>query len=114
MAKADIDADLLKQAEELNIEVTDNATTAALQAAIDEVLAEDAAKNRDPLDHDGDGKKGGPKAGKKAVTAKAFPYRINRDYWDDNAVRHRKGKVVEMTAEEAQDGLESGAISRVK
>lgn len=119
MAKSELDADLLAQAAELNIEVTDTATNEALKAAIDEVLAEDAGKTRDPLDHDGDGKKGGSKAAKKSGP-KAYSYRVNRDFWTanpddpDNPIRTRKGTIVEMTADEAQDGLESGAISRVK
>src|SRR5690606_30868646 len=104
--------DLLAQAAELNIEVTDNATNDALKAAIDEVLAEDADK-RDPLDHDGDGKKGGSKAAKKSGP-KTYAYRINRDFWDEEGERFRKGTVIEMTADDAQDGLESGAVSRVK
>lgn len=110
-----INPDLLKQAAELNIEVTGNATEEALQAAIDEVLAEDASsKPRDPLDHDGDGKKGGSKPKAKPAAAKTYPYCINRDFWDEHGERHRKGTIVEMTADDAQDGLESGALSRVK
>lgn len=128
MAKSDIDPELLKQAEELNIVVTDEATAEAVQAAIDEVLAEDAgaanagdtkASTPHPLDHDGDGKKGGSKPKKakaeaETPAAKTYPYRINRDFWDDSGERHRKGQIIEMTADDAQDGLESGAISRVK
>lgn len=113
MAKSELDADLLAQAAELNIEVTDTATNEALKAAIDEVLAEDAGKAGDPLDHDGDGKKGGSKVAKKSGP-KSYAYRINRDFWDENGERYRKGQIIEMTADEAQDGLESGAISRVK
>lgn len=154
---AELNPDLLEQAKELNIEVTENATNEALQAAIDEVLAEDGktpdagqsvvaalretyreviGKNafngwdafelqkridavrpggtppteparRDPLDHDGNGKKGG-------VVAKTFAYRINRDFWDEAGDRHPKGEILDLTAEDAQDGLESGALSRVK
>lgn len=106
MAKADIDADLLKQAEELNILVTDEATAEAVQAAIDATLAEDAAAEAEK-----------PKAkGKKAKedAPKSYAYRINRDFWDEDGKRHRKGLIVEMTADEAQDGLESGALARVK
>lgn len=99
---AEINADLLKQAAELNIEVTESATNEALQAAIDAVLSEDAEEAK-------------AKAKKtRAPAVKMFPYRINRDFWDEKAVRHRKGGIVEMTAEEAQDGLEAGAITRVK
>lgn len=111
---AELNPDLLKQAEELDIEVTDAATDETLKAAIDEVLAEDAGKTTDPLDHDGNGKKGGSKAKAKTPGAKTFPYRINRDFWDDAGDRHPKGEILELTAEDAQDGLESGALSRVK
>jgi hypothetical protein len=159
MAKSDIDPELLKQAAELNIEVTDEATAEAVQQAIDEVLAEDAGNGGNPLDHDGDGKAGGAKTNDPpserdvlkaratelgitfpanvkteklkeliaaaenptpASTAKTYPYRVNRDFWTENKkdpdspIRTRKGTIVEMTADDAQDGLESGAISRVK
>lgn len=42
------------------------------------------------------------------------PYRILRDYWDEAGARQRAGTIVEMTAEEAMDGVESGALARVK
>src|SRR5690606_20602595 len=58
-------------------------------------------------DHDGDGKTGGAKA-------QTVPVRINRDFWDTEGVRQRKGNVIEVTIEEAFNGLESGALSRVK
>lgn len=39
---------------------------------------------------------------------------ILRDTWDKDGVRHRKGKEVELPAEAAMDGVENGALSRVK
>lgn len=42
------------------------------------------------------------------------PVRINRDFWDTDGVRQRKGSVIEVSIEEAFAGLESGALSRVK
>lgn len=164
MAKSDLDPELLKQAEELNIEVTDAATNEALKAAIDEVLAEDGAGNSaagdivqlradykalsgknafngwdatelqkrinaagsppqakpakpkkaaDPLDHDADGKKGGAAPALVAV-------RILRDIWLDNPdnpaepIRYREGSIREVSMNDAFDGIESGAFSRVK
>ena len=38
----------------------------------------------------------------------------NRDFWDADGVRHRKGTVIEVSVEEALDGVESGALSRVR
>ena len=126
---ADLDPELLKQAEELNTEVTDAATNEALKAAIDEVLAEDEVgpagappgrppkgeKLRDPLDHDGDGKKGGSKVSKKGGAAPALiAVHVNRDYWDENGERTRKGSIVEVSVEAALDGVEVGALSRVR
>lgn len=61
-------------------------------------------------DHDGDGKVGGSK--KKADRLVAV--RILRDFWDEAGERHRKGEIMEVTAEEAMDGIEAGALSRVK
>jgi len=39
---------------------------------------------------------------------------ILRDYWDDAGERQPAGKEVNLTAEEAMDGVESGTLSRVK
>lgn len=164
---ADLNPDLLQQAAELNIEVTERATNEALQAAIDEVLAEDAppvgdiaalrsiykaatgknafngwdaeelqkridaalagqqannegheaASMNNPQagqrpfagkgDHDGDGKAGG-------AAAHLVPVLVKRDYWDAGGNRIRSGSVVEVSVEQALDGVESGALSRVK
>ena len=45
---------------------------------------------------------------------KLIPVRINRDFWDADGTRHRKGTVVEVPVEAALDGVETGALSRVK
>lgn len=45
---------------------------------------------------------------------KMIPVRIKRDFWDGNGERHRKGTVIEVPVEEALDGIEAGALSRVK
>lgn len=41
---------------------------------------------------------------------------VQRDYWptEDENDRVRKGTVVEVTPDEAMDGLESGLLQRVK
>lgn len=102
-------ADLLKQAEELGIKVDKRWGDERIQSEIDKALGNEP----DPLDHDKNGKKGGSAAPMIAV-------RINRDIWvtnpDDleNPIRHRKGSVREVTLEAALDGIESGALSRVK
>ncbi|HET7413890.1 MAG TPA: helix-hairpin-helix domain-containing protein [Pararhizobium sp.] len=50
----------------------------------------------------------------KSSTEKLIPVRINRDFWDADGKRHRKGTVVEVPVEAALDGVETGALSRVK
>ena len=45
---------------------------------------------------------------------KLIPVTILRDFWDADGKRHHKGKVVEVPVEAALDGVESGALSRVK
>lgn len=45
---------------------------------------------------------------------KLIPVTILRDFWDAEGKRHHKGKVVEVPVEAALDGVESGALSRVK
>lgn len=154
MAKSDLDPELLKQAEELNIEVTDEATNEALKAAIDEVLEEDGAaepaadiaklradykaltgknafngwdaaelqkrldaggakpsapakQKKQPLDHDGNGKKGG-------AVGRTVSVHVKRDFWDENGERTRKGSIVDVSVEAALDGIEAGALSRVR
>ena len=47
-------------------------------------------------------------------TARKFVYEVQRDVWTAEGERIRKGTRAELTAEEAQDGLESGALKRVK
>lgn len=45
---------------------------------------------------------------------------INRDFWVKNdkegepAIRYRKGTVIDVPVEAALDGIETGALSRVK
>lgn len=39
---------------------------------------------------------------------------ILRDYWDTDGDRQRAGQEVDLPAEQAMDGVESGALSRVK
>lgn len=45
---------------------------------------------------------------------KLIPVQIKRDFWDADGKRHRKGTVVEVPVEAALDGVESGALARVK
>jgi len=39
---------------------------------------------------------------------------ILRDFWDDEGKRHRAGKEVELPVEAAIEGIESGALKRIK
>ena len=39
---------------------------------------------------------------------------ILRDFWDAEGNRQPKGKVVSLPAEDAMDGVESGALTRTK
>lgn len=45
---------------------------------------------------------------------KLIPVRINRDFWSEDGKRHHKGTVVEVPVDAALDGVETGALSRVK
>lgn len=87
-------SDLKAQAEELGIKVDGRWSDERIQQEIDNALAE-PKKAAEPK-------------------GKTQPFRINRDYWDEAGDRHRKGEIVELSAEDALDGLESGALSRVK
>lgn len=87
-------SDLKAQAEELGIKVDGRWSDERIQQEIDNALAE-PKKAAEP-------------------TGKTQPFRINRDYWDESGERHRKGEIVELSADDALDGLESGALSRVK
>lgn len=106
---AEQNADLLKQAEELEIAVDKRWGDARIQSEIDKALGGE----RDPLDHDGDGKKGGAAPALVAVSVK-------RDFWTanpadpDNPIRHESGSVVEVSVEAAMDGIEAGVLSRVR
>ena len=39
---------------------------------------------------------------------------ILRDFWDASGERQPAGKQIDLPAEEAMDGVESGALTRVK
>lgn len=49
-----------------------------------------------------------------AVKDRLIAVRIERDFWDADGERHRKGTVVEVPVDAALDGVETGALSRVK
>jgi|GEM_PF-5501618 len=120
---AEQNPDLLKQADELGIKTDRRWGDERLQQEIDAKLAETPADsdggspasepttNPEPFggkgDHDGDGRPGG-------AAPALHPMIVNRDFWDKGGVRHRKGTVVEVTAEAAIDGAASGALSRVR
>lgn len=48
------------------------------------------------------------------MTEKLVKVRIERDFWDAEGTRHRKGTEVDVPVEAALDGVETGALSRVK
>lgn len=102
--------ELKTQAEELGIKVDGRWSEERLHQEIDKALG---APQVEPFggngDHDGDGKAGGSVKAERLI-----PVRINRDFWDANGERHRKGSIMDATVEEALDGAESGALSRVK
>lgn len=49
---------------------------------------------------------------------KLITVRINRDFWaknhDGEVTRHRKGTEIDVPVEAALEGIETGALSRVK
>ena len=55
--------------------------------------------------------KRGPGRPKKDSTIQCV---VNRDYWPEEGKRVRKGTIVELTPEEALDGIEAGAIRRLR
>lgn len=48
------------------------------------------------------------------MSDKKFEYEVQRDVWTSQGDRIRAGTIAELTAEEAQDGIESGSLKRVK
>jgi hypothetical protein len=111
-----MDDSLKYQAETLGIKVDGRWSDERLQKEIDEALAK-APETPKPAfggkgDHDGDGKPGG--AVKAAKSDKLIPVHVNRDFWDENGERVRKGTIVEVAVEVALDGVENGSLSRVK
>lgn len=39
---------------------------------------------------------------------------VMRDFWDEHGERHRAGTVINVSIEDALDGVESGAFSRYR
>lgn len=56
--------------------------------------------------------KRGPGRPPKEDGPKMMPFVVLRDYWPTEDERVRKGTVVEMAAEDALGGIESGALRR--
>lgn len=52
------------------------------------------------------------------MAEKLVTVRINRDFWAKNdkgeVIRHRKGTEIDVPVEAALEGIETGALSRVK
>lgn len=48
------------------------------------------------------------------MAEKLIKCRIVRDFWDADGERHRAGTEVELPVDAALDGIETGALSRVK
>jgi hypothetical protein len=48
------------------------------------------------------------------ATAKKFKYQIKRSLWDADGNRMPDDVPLELTAEQAQDWVESGAVERIK
>lgn len=48
------------------------------------------------------------------MTEKLVKVRIERDFWDADGTRHRAGTEVDVPVDAALDGVETGALSRVK
>jgi hypothetical protein len=92
-------SDLKYQAETLGIKVDGRWSDERLQQEIDKALAADPAE--------------APKAA-EAGSERMIPVHVNRDFWDENGVRVRKGTIVEVAVEVALDGVENGSLSRAK
>lgn len=84
-----------------------------LQKRIDAALSDQPSGNDGAADESAGAQDTAPK-GKAKRAEKLIPVRINRDFWDAEGNRHRKGTVVEVPVEAALDGVETGALSRVK
>lgn len=99
----EIPMDLKTQAEALGIKVDGRWSDERIQQEIDKVSPVMTPQT-------------GPEvvADKPAKAEKLIPVRINRDFWGENEVRYREGTIVEVTVEAALDGIETGALSRVK
>lgn len=48
------------------------------------------------------------------MAERTFEYEVQRDTWTGEGERIRKGTIVELTAEQAQDAAEAGALKRIK
>lgn len=93
--------DMKKQAEELGIKIDGRWSEERLQQEIDKALNAPVEVTEQV-----------EKTQERMVTV-----RVMRDFWagePGNAQRVRKGSIVDVPVEAALDGVESGALSRVK
>lgn len=96
-------SDLKTQAEGLGIKVDGRWSDERIQAEIDKALE---APAKDPLDHDGDGKKGGA----KPATLSVF---LDYDTWiDDVRIRANPHKPVDLPRDRAKELLNIGKARR--
>ncbi len=95
-------SDLKKQAEELGMKVDGRWSDERIQQEIDKVQA----PTKDPLDHDGDGKKGGA----KPKTALVY---LDYDTWiDGERIRANKDVAVTLPLDRAKELLAVGKCRR--
>lgn len=90
--------DLKKQAEELGIKIDGRWSEDRLREEVDKALLGGGPESPDD----------------NQTTERLIPVKIERDFWDAEGNRHRKGAIVEVSVEAALDGVETGALSRVK
>lgn len=111
--------DLKAQAAELGIKIDGRWSEERLREEIDKALGGPVGgSNEHGIGPDTDG---GPNLNYAPEDTPAgpaperlIPVKIERDFWDAEGTRHRKGAIVEVSVEAALDGVESGALSRVK
>lgn len=101
---AEQNPDLLKQAEELEIKIDKRWGDERIQSEIDKALE---APKQDPLDHDGNGKKGG------TAKPKTVPVFLDYDTWiDGGRVRADSEKAQELPLDRAKELLAAGKARR--
>lgn len=87
---------------------------AAAEAAAADAKAKAEAEAKIKADEEAASKAKAAADAKASKAERLIEVQILRDFWDEKGERQPEGKIIKVSVELALDGIESGALARVK